>query len=66
MWCGRRALEREGERRARCDCAPRQRLEAVRNVGTVDDGVAPVVEPHELGQELGAETVSFAGNRVDS
>jgi hypothetical protein len=64
--CGRRALEGERERRARCDGAARQGLEVVWNVGIVDDRVAPVVEPDELGQELGAETVPFAGNRVDS
>src|SRR5690349_570387 len=59
-----RLLEQEREHRAGGDRALRVLLQARRDGRRVDDRVAPLVERDPLRQELGAEPVALARDRV--
>jgi hypothetical protein len=61
-----RLHDREGESGAHVDRAPRVRSQALRNRPAVDHRVAPVVEPDQLREQLGAQPVAVARDRVDA
>ena len=57
-------FEPQREHGARIDGPSRVLLEGARDRGAVDDRIAPVVERDSLGEELGAEAVTVAGDRI--
>jgi hypothetical protein len=59
-------LQLERDRRTGSDRTARQRLELRCQQAIVDHRIPPIVEPDQLGQELGAKTVARAPDRVDS
>ena len=59
-------VEQQRQRRARVDRAPSEPEQVGRHLGLVEDRIAPVVEADQLGQQLGAQAVRLARDRVDA
>ena len=59
-------VEEQRQRRAGVDRAPGQPEQVGRHLGLVEDRIAPVVEADQLGQQLRAQAVGLARDRVDA
>jgi hypothetical protein len=58
--------ELQREHRAGVDRAARVLRQLARDGSGVDDGIAPVVDSDPFREELGAEAVALARDRIDS
>ena len=59
-------LEDQGQRRAGVGRPPGEAEQLGRDLCLIEDRVTPVVEPDQLGEQLGAQAVGLAHDRVDA